>query len=217
MCFVVATIEEVLTKYLPAAAVPACTRWIVTRDIHLKITGTRSSKLGDYLPLGPGRGHRITINHDLNPYAFLITFTHEVAHLHCYIKYGARHDPHGREWKQEFKVLLGHFLDQGIFPDDLETTIRKHLLHPPSSSCHDPDLMKALKCHDPAGAERVYHLDELPDGSTFRIHGEKSKRLFQKGVKNRTRYRCLEVNSGKDYLVSGIAEVILLSDTASQG
>ncbi|MFM7725297.1 MAG: SprT-like domain-containing protein, partial [Flavobacteriales bacterium] len=110
------TIESILSRYIPAAAVATCTRWIISRNIHLKIAGVRSSKLGDYRPLSDGRGHRITVNHDLNPFSFLITFTHEVAHLHCFLKYGPRHDAHGKEWKDEFRQLLGHFLDRQIFP-----------------------------------------------------------------------------------------------------
>lgn len=202
-----ATIEEVLAKYLPAPAVPVCTRWIISRNIHLRITGVRTSKLGDYRPLGPGKGHRITVNHDLNPYAFLITFTHEVAHLHCYMMYGPRHDAHGREWKLEFKNLLGHFLDKDIFPQDIELILKRHLENPPSSSCHDVTLTKALKQYDPPKATAVHHLDELPEGTVFRLHGERSKMVFTKGHRNRTRYRCLEHSSGREYLVSSVAEV----------
>jgi hypothetical protein len=202
------TIEAVLSKYVPEQAVVACTRWIVNRNIHLKITEVRSTKLGDYRPLGRDKGHRITVNHDLNPYAFLITFTHEVAHLHCFMKYGSDHPPHGKEWKQEFRILLGEFLGQGIFPSDLEQVLHRHLTDPPSSSCHDPQLMKALKMYDPSKSEQVYHLDELPDGSIFKLHGGRSKLRFQKGLKSRTRFRCLELNSGKEYFVSGIAEVL---------
>jgi predicted SprT family Zn-dependent metalloprotease len=146
----------------------------------------------------------------------LITFTHEVAHLHSFIKYGQYHEPHGKEWKQEFKILLGYFLEMGIFPNDLEEVLQRHLLHPPSSSCHDAALMKALKCYDPPTSVPVYHLDELPDGSIFRLYGYRSKLTFQKGVKNRTRYRCQEISSGKAYLVSSLAEVQLLTDAASR-
>jgi SprT protein len=209
----VATIEEVLAKYLPAPAVSVCTRWIVSRNIHLRITGNRTSKLGDYRPLGPGKGHRITVNHDLNPFAFLITFTHEVAHLHCFMQYGPRHDAHGREWKREFKTLLGHFLGKGIFPDELECILKRHLEDPPSSSCHDVELTKALKRYNPSHSTPILHLDELPDRTVFRLHGERSKMIFTKGLRNRTRYRCLEHSSGKEYLVSSIAEVEPLSES----
>lgn len=211
------TIEEILSKYIPREAVAVCTRWILSRNIHLKITGVRTTKLGDYRPLQDGKGHRITVNHDLNPYAFLITFTHEVAHLHSFQKYGAYHDPHGREWKQEFKVLMSHFLAMRIFPYELELVLHQHLNDPPSSSCHDPLLIKALKCYDPPSSVRVYHLDELPHGTRFRLHGEKSKLSFTKGLKNRTRFRCTELASGRDYLVSAIAEVVLLEDELTKG
>jgi SprT protein len=207
-----ATIEDVLAKYIPQEAIAVCTRWIVSRNIHLKISAVRTTKLGDYRPLERGKGHRITVNHDLNPYSFLITFTHEVAHLHSFLKYGAYHDPHGREWKQEFKVLMGHFLAMRIFPEELEMVLQRHLDNPPSSSCHDPELMKALKLYDPPSEIRVYHLEELPHGSRFRLHGEKSRLSFTKGLKNRTRFRCTELESGRDYLVSAIAEVVLLDD-----
>ena len=49
-----------------------CASWIV-QNIHLRITGMRASS-GDYRP-PTGNGHQITVNHDLNPFAFLITFT----------------------------------------------------------------------------------------------------------------------------------------------
>lgn len=103
------TIESVLAKSA-AECVRECASWIVHKNIHLRITGMRASKLGDYRPHPTGNGHQITVNHDLNPFAFLITFTHEVAHLVCYERYGHRHEPHGREWKRHFRELLLHFL-----------------------------------------------------------------------------------------------------------
>ena len=199
-------IEDILSKYLPPAAVSICTRWIISRNIHVRITANRTTKLGDYRPLGAGKGHRITVNHNLNPYAFLITFTHEVAHLHCFMMYGPRHDAHGKEWKQEFRNLLGHFLGKNIFPEELEVILKKHLSDPPSSSCHDITLTKALRKYDP-DSNQVFHLDELEDGVRFRIHGERSKLIFIKGDRNRTRFRCTELTSGRDYLVSAVAEV----------
>ncbi|MFM8431999.1 MAG: SprT-like domain-containing protein [Bacteroidota bacterium] len=204
------TIESVLARYLPSEAVPTCTRWIVSRNIHLKITDMRATKLGDYRPLGDGKGHRITVNHDLNPYAFLITFTHEVAHLHCYLKHGPRHDAHGREWKAEFRYLMGFFLERNVFPNDIRSHLEKHLHDPPSSSCHDAELSKALKKYDPLYKQEMKHLDELPEGACFRLYGDRRKMTFQKGPLNRTRFRCMEIQTGREYLVSSIAEVELL-------
>jgi hypothetical protein len=68
--------------------------------------------------------------------------------------------------------------------------------------------MKALRLYDPPAEVKVYHLDELPHGSLFRLYGERTRFRFRKGAKNRTRFRCLEVGSGREYMVSGIAEVL---------
>jgi hypothetical protein len=211
------TIESVLAKYLPPETVRECADWIVHKNIHLRITGMRASKLGDYRPHPKGNGHQITVNHDLNPYAFLITFTHEVAHLVCYERYGHRHEPHGREWKHHFRELLLPFLDRGIFPADLSQSVYAYLRDPGASSCSDPGLMRALRRHDKPGDQPIAHLEDLPEGALFRLAGHRSRLRFEKGPRMRSRFRCLEISSGKEYLVSAIAEVLPLSDPAGEG
>ena len=73
--------QSILDKYLPEQAVPVIAQWIYKYDFKLKIKKSRSSKYGDYRPPVKGQNHLITINHDLNKYAFLITLVHEIAHL----------------------------------------------------------------------------------------------------------------------------------------
>jgi SprT protein len=204
-------ISTVLSKYLPAAAVSQCTEWVIRKNIHLKITRGRSSKFGDYLPLGPGKGHRITVNHDLNKYAFLITFVHEVAHLHCFEKYQRRHDPHGREWKNEFRLLLSPFVSSEIFPEDIQRALAKYLHNPAASSCSDYDLMRALKNHDAPQADPVAHLEELPEKAVFRIHQSRADFTFVKGHRRRTRFQCLELKTKRIYFVNALTEVILVA------
>ena len=46
------------------------------------------------------------MNGDLNPYSFLITTLHEFAHLHTFQQHGNRVNPHGDEWKTNFRKLL---------------------------------------------------------------------------------------------------------------
>lgn len=208
------SIEGVLAKYLPAATVQECAGWIIQKNIHLRITGMRASKLGDYRPHPKGNGHQITVNHDLNPYAFLITFTHEVAHLVCYERYGHRHEPHGREWKHHFRELLLPFLDRGIFPSELAQFVYAYLRDPGASSCSDPGLIRALRLHDKPGDLKIKHLEDLPEGSRFRLAGPRSRLRFEKGPRMRSRFRCVELGSAKEYLVSGIAEVLPLEDTS---
>lgn len=203
-------IKTVLAKYLPERAVDGCAEWIIQKNIHLKITRERASKFGDYRPLPGNRGHKITVNHDLNPFAFLITFVHEVAHLETHLKYNRRHDPHGKEWKQEFRRLLHEFVAGEIFPEDISRALVKYLLNPAASSCTDHNLMRALRKHDKQ-QDRVSHLEELSANSIFTMHQSKSKLVFQKGPKIRTRFQCLEINTNKIYLVSPLAEVVKIN------
>ena len=61
-------IEKGLAKYIPSAVVPLLAGWVIDFNAHLRVTKARNSKLGDYRhPFGDD-GHRITINHNLNPY-----------------------------------------------------------------------------------------------------------------------------------------------------
>ena len=80
-------LRAALLKYIPEGAVDVCYDWIRTYRISVRIKPSRLSKYGDYRPPVEGRSHTITINHDLNQFAFLITFTHEVAHLTCFLKH----------------------------------------------------------------------------------------------------------------------------------
>ncbi len=46
--------------------------------------------LGDYRNSHAGKGHRISVNGNLNKYSFLITLLHELAHLFTYERFGHR-------------------------------------------------------------------------------------------------------------------------------
>lgn len=200
-----------MAKYVPTAAVEVCSRWIMEKNIHLKITRGRASKFGDYRPMEKGRGHRITVNHDLNQFAFLITFIHEVAHLHTHVKYNYRHDPHGREWKHEYRLLLEQFTGKEIFPHDVERALKKYLLNPAASSCSDQNLFRVLKKYDDR-PEAVFHLEELPESAEFSLFQSRSGLVFRKGPKIRTRFQCLEIRSKRIYFVNALAEVQLYSN-----
>jgi hypothetical protein len=204
------SIKKILSKYLPPAAVESCSRWIVQKNIHLKITRGRASKFGDYRPLAPGKGHQITVNHDLNPYSFLITFVHEVAHLEAYNKYKHTHEPHGREWKHEFRNLLLEFLELGVFPDDIRLALSNYMVNPAASSCSDHDLLRSLKKYD-RKEEDVLHLEDVPAGSHFRMHQSRAGLIFKKGPKIRSRFHCVEIKSNRIYYVSPLAAVKIIT------
>src|SRR5687768_5279340 len=95
-----------LQQHLPAQAVAYCYNLWKNNPFELRITRTRQSKVGDFTSRKNVRYQRITLNHDLNPFLFLVTYIHEVAHLHVYVLHGNRVDPHGDIWKTVFKHLM---------------------------------------------------------------------------------------------------------------
>ncbi len=195
-----------LTKYLPADAVDDCVQWISQHSISVRIKHTRASRYGDYHPPQKGKGHKITINHDLNQFAFLITFTHEVAHLTCFLKHGYYVNPHGEEWKREFRYLLSPFIERKIFPDDVAIAVRKYLHDPAASSCTDVNLHKALKRHDPIKEGWIF-LEDLPPMAQFKIHNGKS---FIKGHQLRKNFECYDLHSRHKYFIHPTMEVMPL-------
>ena len=177
---------------------------IRTEPVQLKIVRPRSTKLGDYrFPKKGDNRHRISINSNLNPYAFLITLIHEMAHLKAFKLFGRRIKGHGAEWQQTYRELCEPFITAGIFPEELRLQLQNSLNKGSASSCTDLGLYRVLKQYDNA-PEKVLHLEDLEEGSLFRVNGNK---FFKKGPKSRKRFRCLNMNNGREYMVHPLAEV----------
>ncbi|HEX2607969.1 MAG TPA: SprT-like domain-containing protein, partial [Flavisolibacter sp.] len=91
-----------LQDYLPSNTFEAVHLYLLHFKVHLTIAKERKSILGDYRHRTGNQNHRISINGNLNTYAFLITLLHELAHLLQFEKYGNRVAAHGKEWKNLF-------------------------------------------------------------------------------------------------------------------
>jgi SprT protein len=193
---------EYLSKFIPPAAVPRVLEYLHQYKVHLTITRERKSILGDYRHATTDKNHRISVNGNLNPYAFLITLIHELAHLVTFIQFGHRVSPHGREWKDLYAMLLKDFLGKEIFPPVVEQSLKQSMHDLPASSCADEGLMRVLKKFDRDNG--LVMVEQLPEGQLFDI-GE--GRIFKKGKKLRKRFQCVEVQTGKLYLFSPIYEV----------
>ncbi len=180
--------------------------WIREYKFRFIITKSRLTKLGDYTSPRNGKSHQITVNGNLNPYAFLITLVHEIAHLITWNKYKNKFLPHGKEWKEEFRILLGILTEMKIFPDDILENLRNYMKNPFASGCTDMNLVKALKKYD-LNSDYI-HLEDVTDNSIFIM---KNGRKFIKGEKLRKRFKCQEIQSRKYFLVSPVAEVIQVS------
>jgi hypothetical protein len=172
-------------------------------DFKLKIKKERSTRLGDYTSPRNGSNHLITVNFNLNKYSFLITLVHEIAHLTTFNKHKNEVLPHGAEWKKNFAELMQPFMNSDVFPVDILYALRRYMQNPGASSCSDKTLLKALKLYDENNSDKIF-LEYLPHKTMFLYNGE---RLFEKGVKIRTRYRCTEVNTGQVYLFNSLTEV----------
>ncbi len=194
-------IIPVLLKYLPKGSEDYAADLMLEYAIQLRIKNPRLSKLGDYRPPIPGKSHRISINRDLNPFAFLITFMHEVAHLLNFEKYGQRVSPHGIEWKREFQIISNPMIQQRFLPDDIQYALNRYLKNPKASSCTDSNLIRALRKYDPLSEWLL--VEEILVGLAFETQ---DGRRFKKLEKMRTRYRCIELDTKKIYLVPGMMQ-----------
>ena len=194
-------VKKLLTDYIPEAAIDPCLNLLGNHKVSVKVVNHRVSKHGDYRRIASGY-HQITVNASLNPYRFLITLIHEIAHLKAFEEYGRRIKPHGGEWKRTFKELMLPFLRPDIFPTELLPHLAKHFINPKASSAVDAKLSLALNRYDEK-QERTYLFD-LPQGSMFKIH---NGRKFKKGQQRVKRFECAELHSGRVYLFQPHTEV----------
>ncbi|HEX8516735.1 MAG TPA: SprT-like domain-containing protein [Bacteroidia bacterium] len=200
--------QSILYKYIPEKAVPVISEWIYVHDFKLRIKKSRLTRYGDYRPPVNGENHLITINYDMNKYAFLITLVHEIAHLTNWNKRKNRVKPHGEEWKEEYKLLMKHFMSYEIFPVDVIEALKIYMSNPAASSCSDINLLRVLKRYDQRSGTVM--LEDVKEGSTFSYNGN---RMFVKGAQSRKRFKCREVGTGRDYLFNPLTEVMVVTST----
>ena len=188
---------KALQHYLPEAAVSYCAGLQAKYGFCFRASRARTSKWGDYRyrKSAQGTSHTITVNQNLNPYAFLITYLHEVAHLVAFQQYGLRIRPHGQAWKQCFKQLLAPMLTETVFPQDLLTPLRGYAQNPKASTGADIPLLLALRRYD-TPTEQVL-LASLSLDTPFRFR----QRIYVKKRVRRTRALCQELATQKDYLI----------------
>ena len=193
---------DTLKVFLPALSFEKINDWINELDAQINITNPRRTKVGDFKVVKDILF--ISINNDLNPYSFLITLTHELAHAFVYVKYKRDVSPHGKQWQEIFKSMMLNFLSPDIFPDDVLKVLSVHLKHPNASTCTDVNLATILKKYD---YKKALTISDIKDGSIFSTSNGK---IFKKGKQLRKRYKCIECASNKVYLFHPLAEVILI-------
>jgi len=185
--------------YVPEKSITQLQYWIDELGVLIKLTKPRSSKLGDF-KIRKGE-LLISINNNLNPYSFLITLTHELAHAFVYKNHKNTKDPHGKKWQLMFKSMLLNFLTPDYFPKDILEALSLHIRKPNASTLSDIKLSSILQTYD---TDKTIIISDINEGEEFSLSNGK---VFRKGPKLRKRYRCIEKHTKKIYLIHPLADV----------
>jgi hypothetical protein len=187
-------LHQILINHLPESTVSYGVQLWQQAPFHLRLTKARHTKVGD-MRLRKGICC-ISLNRDLNPYLFLVTYVHEVAHWHVHLQHRKRTEPHGQVWQHKFAELLNPLLSPDHFPEPLLTLLIQHMGRPGASTFTDAELTKAFRQWDKI-QNQLPLLEELKDGTIFSLRGK----LFKKGRLLRKRFCCCELPSKRMYLV----------------
>ena len=192
-----------LQGFLPPATYEAVLQYLQFYKVHLTVAAERKSILGDYRHRTHFSNHRISVNGNLNKFSFLITLLHELAHLLTFEQFGNQVLSHGREWKIIYGKLLAQFLQNKIFPADIEDELLRSLKNPAATSCAEDGLIRVLRRYDDRKSHRGL-VEEIPENGIFRCD---DGRIFKRGERMRKRFKCVEIKTGRVYLFSPVYEV----------
>lgn len=200
-------IQHALEPFIPKKSLYYVCSYLAEKNVFLKITRSRKTKYGDFRAEFKSKPCIITINHDLNKFAFLITLVHEMAHMECWLKHKNKVKPHGKEWKNCFKDLMQPYFLNKLFPTEIMISLTEYMNNPAASSCSDLGLMRALKTYD--NKPNVTYLEDIPENAVFKLG---TNRVFQKGEKRRKLYKCKDMANKKYYLINPLSEVIIINN-----
>jgi SprT protein len=196
-------VRHALRKHIPRKALEKCINLIIRYKIDFRVTPCRYSKYGDYQAAHRGSSHKITVNEDLNKYAFLITFIHEVAHLTTWKKFRNIKLPHGIQWKREFSRLMQFYLKNQVFPKEVVEALNRYLMNPAATCCCDIQLQKALHHYDKR--KRGWKLLEDIEYNIPFVIG--SGRIFIKRRQLIKNFECTEMHKRHIYLINPLMQV----------
>lgn len=192
--------SDPFTTYFPPIAAAYCRQLWQHYNFSFRVVKPRRTRLGDFRVLPPNRT-QITVNENLNPYAFLITYVHEVAHADVNCQYKRRVQPHGKAWQTAFQRLMQPLLMEAVFPEAILQPLQRYMTKPAATTYASPALMLALRQLDANETDAVMDnktlLRNVPEGKAFQF----AKKTYIRGTLRRTRVVCREVSSGKSYAI----------------
>lgn len=171
------------------------------------VTRSRRSKLGDFRSHGTQATPTISVNHDLNPYSFLVTLLHEMAHAEVFLSHKKRLQPHGKEWKSAYQKLALPFLSiEGLDPKFVGI-FGQYLQNPSASSGANQPLAMVLRSFDQP--REFILITDIAENTHFALP---NGMVFIKREKLRKRFRCECLNNKRIYLFSPLAEIKPISN-----
>ncbi|MBT8402162.1 MAG: SprT-like domain-containing protein [Rhodothermia bacterium] len=190
-----------ISIYLPPRSRPFVARILTESPTEVFPVEARESKHGDFMAIRGRPFGQITVNVCGNPYQFLLTLLHEIAHARVHATHRRYVQPHGAHWKEEFAGLLDRLVRTDVLPADLRRVFRIHSENPKSTADYDTELQLALRRYDTL--DRRMLVADLRDGDLFSLDG---KTVLRKGELIRRRIRCVATN-GHIYSVLPTARV----------
>ena len=202
-------------QFVPHEFAEYCSELLMEYKAKLEVKPHRHTKNGDYRPPRHAyEQHKITVNSDLNPYFFLLVYLHEVAHIKTWTTYQRKVAPHGKEWKDDFRLVAAPVLHSGLLPEKLSAALHHFFIKTPATFHADSSLIKVLKSYDLTGddpkdkPQQDLLLMNLPIGTQFILtNGMRMQSL----EKLRTWFLCKNLDNGRRYRVKGSSEVQVIA------
>ena len=191
-------------KFFPHEAINFIFYYFNTYGFSLNIKNPRATKKGDFRYLKDrSRPPTITLNVDLCNYEMLLVFLHELAHYFVYEKVkNADVKSHGEEWKAYFRFLIKNLTEQVELPLDIKKGFQEYAVRIKASSAIDKGLEQLFDRY--RDADNAVRLCDLKIGDLFIC----SNKVFKLEKFARTRARCIMLEDGRMYSISGLMKVV---------
>jgi SprT protein len=185
-----------LSQFVPSQFATFCKEIRQSHKFKVILTSRKSNRLGVFRVRGGEMS--IQMYTGLQPYGFLFTYLHEVAHLRIHLleeHYGKDYKSHGPEWQEQFRQLVNAVLP--YWPEETKAILTRHMRSPRASASADPELYNALY------GNGCKTLADLQPGEKFTFRGKD----FIRAETLRTRCKAVCVETGETYRISLIANV----------
>ena len=187
-------LKEKLSHYIPIEAAEKVIFWFENYPLRLQIVSPRKNCYGSYHPPKiANQDHLIKINKNLTKDSFLYTLLHELAHFETQINKikKTRIQPHGKEWKDNFKNILNNFCIKNFFSEKYLTKIQNQIQGIlPITACNYYEELEEID----ASKIKVQHLS-IDDSFIIK------NKIFTKIKNLRKNALCEEKLNQKKYLI----------------